>query len=325
MEQEHKNILHKILVVGDLGVGKTSFMKRWVHGIFSIHYKSTIGVDFALKIVKIDDETTLRLQCWDIGGKERFGDMTRIHYKEATAAFVFADATRQTTIDATVKWKQDLEAKADPDVSKRIILILAKSDLLPEDKPNYDAFCQEHGFHSWMYISSKDVTGTKEAGNAMVNLCKDIPELPSITASLKRNKEEELTTCEKKPEDPEEKAKREKEWEERRDKYEKEALKRRTEKFVNELIEAIVMSITGLIKHDVSKEKIIVGLWFTYFNFYSKERDIDHEDESYKIIDEIHNEIVSGKSNETKVDIIMSRILTFKKYQFIGEEDEEED
>jgi GTPase SAR1 family protein len=50
-------------------------------------------------------------QLWDIAGQERFGNMTRVYYKEAVGAFVVFDVTRTDTFAAVEKWKNDLDTK----------------------------------------------------------------------------------------------------------------------------------------------------------------------------------------------------------------------
>lgn len=44
-------------------------------------------------------------------GQERFGNMTRVYYKDAVGAFIVFDVTRSATFDAVMKWKQDLDSK----------------------------------------------------------------------------------------------------------------------------------------------------------------------------------------------------------------------
>ncbi|KAI1724231.1 ras family domain-containing protein [Ditylenchus destructor] len=62
-----RECLFKIIVIGDISTGKTSLIQRYVHDIINQHYKATLGVDFATKLVQCDD-TLVRLQFWDISG-----------------------------------------------------------------------------------------------------------------------------------------------------------------------------------------------------------------------------------------------------------------
>lgn len=50
---EKREHLYKILVIGELGTGKTSFIKRYVHQFFSQNYRATIGVGKKKKKIEI--------------------------------------------------------------------------------------------------------------------------------------------------------------------------------------------------------------------------------------------------------------------------------
>lgn len=62
--------LFKVIIIGDPTVGKTSFVQRYVENSYKRDYKGTVGVDFALKVVKWSETRTAKLQLWDIAGKE---------------------------------------------------------------------------------------------------------------------------------------------------------------------------------------------------------------------------------------------------------------
>ncbi|XP_058489161.1 ras-related protein Rab-38 isoform X1 [Solea solea] len=157
MQKEH---LYKILVIGDLGVGKTSIIKRYVHHNFSPNYRATIGVDFALKVLNWDQET-VRLQLWDIAGQERFGNMTRVYYREAMGAFIVFDATRPASFEAVAKWKEDLDSKLTLANGKNVATVLLANkcdqgrDVLTNNGIKMEQFCQDNGFVGWFETSAK--------------------------------------------------------------------------------------------------------------------------------------------------------------------------
>jgi len=60
-------IVLKVILVGDVAVGKTSMVKRLVDNTFSTVHMATIGVDFLTKKMKVGgQQVTLRI--WDIAG-----------------------------------------------------------------------------------------------------------------------------------------------------------------------------------------------------------------------------------------------------------------
>ncbi|XP_026116698.1 ras-related protein Rab-38-like [Carassius auratus] len=199
-QKEH---LYKILVICDLGVGKTSIIKRYVHQTYSSNYRATIGVDFALKVLNWDSET-VRLQLWDIADQERFGNMTRVYYQEAMGAFIVFDVTRPTTFEAVSKWKEDLESKLILSNGQRIatVLLANKSDqnrdFLSNNSLKMDQYCKENGFVGWFETSAKENININEAANFLVKriIASENDILKSVvpdTISPQLNSDKELT------------------------------------------------------------------------------------------------------------------------------------
>ncbi|XP_051903338.1 ras-related protein Rab-38 [Hippocampus zosterae] len=173
MASAGKEHLYKVLVIGDLGVGKTSIIRRYVHHTYSHNYRATIGVDFALKVLRWGADDTVRLQLWDIAGQERFGNMTRVYYREATGAFIVFDMTRPSTFEAVLKWKADLDSKLMLADGRGIATVLLankceQGHALPANGPKMKQFCQEHGFAGCFETSAKDNLNIDEAANFLV-------------------------------------------------------------------------------------------------------------------------------------------------------------
>ncbi|TKS93111.1 Ras-related protein [Collichthys lucidus] len=172
---QHERLL-KVLVIGDLGVGKTSIIKRYVHQVFSQHYRATIGVDFALKVLN-----------WDHRTVERYGNMTRVYYREAVGALVVFDMTRLSTFQAVLKWKGDLDSKVALSNGRAVpaVLLANKCDqrrhgLCPK-LPKLENFSREYGFVGWFETSAKDNTNIDAAITCLVKNIMYVEEERALT------------------------------------------------------------------------------------------------------------------------------------------------
>ncbi|CAF2511194.1 unnamed protein product [Rotaria sp. Silwood2] len=115
----------KILIIGDSGVGKSSLMARYVHGIFHTQYTATIGVDFQIAIINIG-AYKCRLQIWDTAGQERFRSITSSYYRGVDGIIIVYDVTDSTTFTHVKNRLSDVQNLCDTGIPK--ILVGNKDD-----------------------------------------------------------------------------------------------------------------------------------------------------------------------------------------------------
>merc|ERR1719478_521982 len=105
--------LCKVVLVGDVSVGKTHLLTRYMQDELPKAPAATIGVEFATKTVKLPNSgMTVKAQIWDTAGQERYRAITRAHYRRAAGAVLVYDVTRQPTFQSCAKWVEEVREGA---------------------------------------------------------------------------------------------------------------------------------------------------------------------------------------------------------------------
>jgi len=120
--------LFKILILGDSNSGKTSLLDRLVNNQFVDFYISTIGIDFNVKTIRLEDETKVKLQIWDSCGQERFRSLTRSYYRNSSAFIICYDVTNLKSFENAKFWISEIEKYVD-DHNVYQILVGTKNDM----------------------------------------------------------------------------------------------------------------------------------------------------------------------------------------------------
>ena len=98
--------LFKIILLGDSGVGKTSFGDRFATGSFSETRDLTIGVDFHSKVVTREGQK-IKLQIWDTAGQEQYKSIVRAYFKAVAGVVLMYDAGCRASFDHLPRWLRD--------------------------------------------------------------------------------------------------------------------------------------------------------------------------------------------------------------------------
>eukprot|EP01156_Anaeramoeba_ignava_P020430 Anaeramoba_ignava/c15638_g1_i1.p1 GENE.c15638_g1_i1~~c15638_g1_i1.p1 ORF type:complete len:219 (+),score=62.56 c15638_g1_i1:114-770(+) len=107
-EESLENIAnYKIILVGDGGVGKTTFVKRHLSGEFRKEYIATVGVEVH-PLVFYTTKCPICFNVWDTAGQERFGGLRDGYYIEGDAAIIMFDVTSPETYGNVPVWYRDI-------------------------------------------------------------------------------------------------------------------------------------------------------------------------------------------------------------------------
>lgn len=153
--------LFKIVLVGDVSVGKTQIRSRYCHNVFNADSRSTIGVEFAFKNIEIQG-LNIKGQIWDTSGDERYRAVTSAYYRGAVGAIVAFDVTKYRTFQKLDSWLEQLRQYTHDDIV--ICIVGNKIDLLDRQVTTLEAseFAKDNRCF-YMETSALDGTGINQA------------------------------------------------------------------------------------------------------------------------------------------------------------------
>jgi small GTP-binding protein len=154
-------IVKKILLLGEIGVGKTSIVRRLVFDQFNPDYKATIGTDvYQYEVRPSPVAAPFHFVIWDTDGAFGESIFKSVHVRQADAAFIVGDLTRRGTVESALQLAIGF---SDALPGRYLRIALNKADVFSDDfrHPLPDGLV--NGDFESILTSAKTGTNVKEA------------------------------------------------------------------------------------------------------------------------------------------------------------------
>ena len=170
--EEEEEIKIKIMLLGESQIGKTSLIQRYVKNNFNLSYITTVGIDFQLKQIKMNNKS-IKLQIWDTAGQERFKNITKSYFHSSDGFIVGYDITSRLSFTNVSTWLKEINENAPEEIQK--ILIGNKCDLNEREVTTEEGqkLAEENGM-KFFETSAKNDINVKETFEAITKDILDV-------------------------------------------------------------------------------------------------------------------------------------------------------
>ena len=121
---------HKVVLLGDVAVGKTSIMASLKFGAFGEVYQPTMAPDYFPHLVTSSDGTITKLSVWDTAGQEKFRSIIPTFLRDISVCILVFDITNRASFEHVQSWFDFVrQERGEDDKSVQFYLVGNKSDL----------------------------------------------------------------------------------------------------------------------------------------------------------------------------------------------------
>ena len=181
-----------LATLGNSNVGKTNIINNFLGLQFTDKNITTIGIDFKIKNVILENNSKLKVKIWDTAGQERFRSMAYNFLKNIQGILLIYDLTDESSFISIDRWINNLENKLDMK-NVPIILVGNKNDKEDERKIYYEKglkYAQKYNF-KFFEMSAKTGENVNEAFLTLIHLYYDKNKEEFILENVKENIKED--------------------------------------------------------------------------------------------------------------------------------------
>ncbi|XP_014848636.1 PREDICTED: ras and EF-hand domain-containing protein-like isoform X2 [Poecilia mexicana] len=166
--------VYRVVLAGDAGAGKSSFLLRLTLNEFRADIQTTLGIDFQMKKLQVDGET-ISLEIWDTAGQERFRSIAKSFFRKAHGVLLLYDVASEKSFLNVREWIDQIQESADEKIP---FCIVGNKVDLREQLPEGSCVCSSHGEKlAQAYGAMFCETSAKEGANiveAVLHLAREI-------------------------------------------------------------------------------------------------------------------------------------------------------